>query len=70
MSNYLEYINEPEITDEPTALREVHAIRLFLREKTKDMSEEDITEHTRSAVREAEERLGVSFKRPGVLAVK
>ena len=33
-----DYYNDPDIINEPTALREVHAIRLMIQDETKDMS--------------------------------
>jgi len=33
-----EYMNDPDIVDEPMALREVHAIRLKIHDEIKDMT--------------------------------
>ena len=33
-----DYLNEPELTNEPNALREVHAIRLKIHDERKDMT--------------------------------
>jgi len=33
-----DYLNDPDLADEPAALREVHAIRLMIRDKTKGMT--------------------------------
>ena len=37
------YMNEPDIINEPIPLREVHAIRLMIRDETKDMTPEERT---------------------------
>lgn len=33
-----DYMNDPDIIDEPMALREIHAIRLMIYDETKGMS--------------------------------
>jgi hypothetical protein len=33
-----DYMNDPDIINEPMALREVHAIRLMIHDETKDMT--------------------------------
>jgi len=38
-----EYMSDPDIADEPEALREIHAIRLMIYDETKDMT---AAEHT------------------------
>jgi len=38
-----DYMNDPDIVNEPSALREVHAIRLKIYDETKGMS---VAEHT------------------------
>ena len=38
-----DYLNDPDLTKEPEALREIHAIRLMIHDKTKGMT---ATEHT------------------------
>jgi len=35
---YEDYYNDPDIINEPSALREVHAIRLMIYDETKDMT--------------------------------
>jgi hypothetical protein len=59
-------MNDPDIINEPMALREVHAIRLFIQAETKDLSPKQRLERTQNAVLEAEKRLGIKFRRPGV----
>jgi hypothetical protein len=38
-----DYMNDPEIVNEPSALREVHAIRLKIYDEIKDMTPEEVT---------------------------
>jgi hypothetical protein len=38
-----DYMNDPEIADEPSALREVHAIRLKIYDEIKDMTATEMT---------------------------
>ena len=33
-----DYINDPDLANEPAALKEVHAIRLMIHDKIKDMT--------------------------------
>jgi len=41
--NLSEYMNDPDIVDEPMALREIHAIRLRIYDETKKMTSEEHT---------------------------
>ena len=36
-----DYMNDPDIVDEPMALREIHAIRLMTQDMTRDMTFEE-----------------------------
>ena len=38
MRTFEDYMETPEIADEPLYLREIHAARLMIQEETKDMS--------------------------------
>jgi hypothetical protein len=38
-----DYMNDPEIINEPMALREIHAIRLKIYDETKDMTTSEYT---------------------------
>jgi hypothetical protein len=38
-----DYLNDPELANEPIALREVHAARLMIQDETKGMSAEERT---------------------------
>ncbi len=33
-----DYLNDPDLADEPQSLREVHAARLMIQDETKDMT--------------------------------
>ena len=33
-----DYLSDPDLADEPTALREIHAIRLMIQDEIKDMT--------------------------------
>ena len=46
-----DYLNDPELADEPSALREVHAIRLMIRDETKDMTAAERTAYFQRAGR-------------------
>jgi hypothetical protein len=35
------YMNDPEIANEPLPLREIHAIRLMIRDETKNLTPEE-----------------------------
>ena len=65
MKTYLDYMDTADIVSEPTALREVHAIRLLIQDEKKDLTPEQREARTRNAVLEAEKRLGVKFRHPG-----
>ena len=64
MSKYEKYMNDPDIIDEPMALREVHAIRLMIHDETKNMTPEQRADYTNRSVRKAEDELGIKFRRP------
>jgi len=38
-----DYLNDPELANEPSALREVHAIRLKIYDEIKDMTAAEMT---------------------------
>jgi len=42
-----DYLNDPDLIGEPSALREVHAIRLMIHDETKDMTAEERTAYYR-----------------------
>ena len=48
-----DYMNDPEIINEPAALREVHAIRLKIYDETKKMTTVEKTEYYRKKAGQA-----------------
>lgn len=64
MNKYEKYMNDPDIIDEPMALREVHAIRLMIHDQTKNMTSEELTKHYSDSAHAVEEELGIKFRRP------
>jgi hypothetical protein len=55
---YEEYYNVPEIVNEPKPLREVHAARLLIYDRTKDMDNRQITEYYRHSAETAAHKYG------------
>ncbi|MDR1938563.1 MAG: hypothetical protein LBQ73_08730 [Tannerellaceae bacterium] len=62
MSDWQKYMNDPCIIDEPTALREVHAIRLAHYEETKHMTPEEHTRHVHEQVQKIIDEYGLKIK--------
>lgn len=52
------------MTNEPKAMREIHAIRERIYEDTKDLSAEAHTEYFRKAAQEMIDKHGLNVKRP------
>jgi len=63
MSNLEKYMNDPDIINEPMALREVHAIRLMLHEEKKNLTPEKRAKHTRRVADEIMEKYGLTHLR-------
>jgi len=63
MSNLEKYMNDPDIINEPMALREVHAIRLMLHEEKKNLTPEKRAEHTRIVADKIMEKYGLKHLR-------
>jgi Zn/Cd-binding protein ZinT len=57
-----DYMNDPEIANEPSALREVHAIRLKIYDEIKDMTSAEITDYYHEGTKTAFARLGITPK--------
>jgi len=55
-----DYMNDPDLVDEPQVLREVHAIRLMIRDETKDMTVSERTAYYHEKSSAAFERLGMA----------
>ncbi|MCL1947548.1 MAG: hypothetical protein FWF51_10450 [Chitinivibrionia bacterium] len=46
-NNIDDYMNDPDIINEPSALREIHAIRLRIRDETKNLTTQERTTYFR-----------------------
>jgi hypothetical protein len=44
-----DYLNDPDLADEPQSLREVHAARLMIQDETKDMTATERTAYYHEA---------------------
>jgi hypothetical protein len=44
-----DYLNDPDLANEPSALREVHAARLMIQDETKGMTAEEKTAYYHAA---------------------
>lgn len=51
------------MTNEPRAMKEIHEIREKIHERTKKMSENEVTEYYANATHEVEEMYAVKFRR-------
>jgi hypothetical protein len=58
---YEDYLNDPDLADEPSALREVHAARLLIHDETKGMT---AAERTAYFHERAERFLATNSSRP------
>jgi hypothetical protein len=61
MNSYEKYYNDPDLTNEPAPLREVHAIRLMIQDETKNMTPQQRIDYYRKSGEEASKKYG--FKR-------
>jgi hypothetical protein len=50
--------------NEPRAMKEIHDIREKIHERTKKMTENEVTEYYANATREVEEMYALKFRRP------
>ena len=57
-----DYMNDPDLADEPQALREVHAIRLMIQDETKGMTAAEHTAYYHEGAKAAFARLGITPK--------
>jgi len=55
-----DYLNDPDLVDEPQVLREVHAIRLMIRDEVKNMTISERTAYYHEKSRAAFLRLGIT----------
>ncbi|MDR0843446.1 MAG: hypothetical protein LBP68_08520 [Acidobacteriota bacterium] len=58
MIDYKIFMSDPDLADEPMSLREVHAIRLAIHEKTKNMTPEQRIEYYRKSGEATAKRYG------------
>ena len=58
MKTLNEYMNDPSVANEPMPLREVHAIRLMIYDRTKDMTPAERTAYYNNRLVEAEKKYG------------
>jgi hypothetical protein len=64
MNKLEHYMNDPDIVNEPMAMREVHAIRLMIQDEQKGMSVEERMKRTSDSVKAVEDEFGIKFRRP------
>lgn len=64
MNELKKYLDDPEIAGEPVPLREVHAIRLMMRDETKEFSPAELRLYYAESVKEAREKYGVPASQP------
>jgi hypothetical protein len=60
MGSIEDYINSPDIIDEPMPLREVHAIRLMIKSETCSLSNEEKIRYTQKTTNEVIKKFGLS----------
>lgn len=58
--SHKKYLNDPDLADEPAALREIHAIRLKIRDETKDMTPEKRAECVRQKATAIMDKYGLA----------
>jgi len=63
MNKFEKYFYDPDIVDEPTALREIHAIRLMLHEEIRSLTPEERTAHTIKIANGIMEKYGLTHLR-------
>jgi hypothetical protein len=54
-------MNDPKIIDEPTPLREIHAIRLKIYDDTKNMTQEEVVSYYMNSFEEAREKYNLKL---------
>ena len=64
MNKFEKYMDDPDIIDEPMAMREVHAIRLMMQDETKDMTSEQLARYYSDSAEQAAAKHGFQLIRP------
>ncbi|MCL2481072.1 MAG: hypothetical protein FWF38_05125 [Spirochaetaceae bacterium] len=54
-----DYMNDPDIINEPMPLRKIHAIRLMIYDEIKDMTPEERTAYYNEGARSTFSKLGI-----------
>ena len=57
-----DYLNDPDLANEPSALREVHAIRLMIHDEIKDMTTAERTAYFNKGTQAAFSRMDMTPK--------
>jgi hypothetical protein len=57
-----DYLNDPDIINEPSALRETHAARFMIQDETKGMTAEERTTYYNECAKAVFSRLGITPK--------
>ena len=57
-----DYMNDPDIINEPMPLREIHAIRFMIQDKTKDMTAEEHTAYYNERTKAIFAEMGITPK--------
>lgn len=65
MSKLNQYMDDPDIVNEPMPLREIHAIRLMIQDEIKDMTPEERTNYWKKEADKVMKKYGLEH-----LAVK
>jgi hypothetical protein len=63
MSNLKPYMNDPDLVNEPSALREVHAIRLKIQDETKGMTPSEYNARVRERSQALLDSYGIKLQR-------
>ena len=53
-----EYMNDPSLADEPAPLREIHAARMLIHDKTKNMTPDELNAYYTNCLKEAQQKYG------------
>ena len=61
MKTLNDYMNSPDIINEPMPLREVHAIRLMIYDETKDMTPAERTAYYNDSLKEIKQKYNIKL---------